>query len=102
MRSKARRERLPDDDKSKSYFGRAYAQGVSSKNLNATYMEMLLWAYELVLAFSFSACPKGCNTGTSPLCAASLVVAGRLAQTPAAFAIRYVPAWKDETLLSWI
>ena len=28
------------------------------------------------------------------------MVAGRLAQTPAAFAIRYVPAWKDETLLS--
>jgi hypothetical protein len=28
------------------------------------------------------------------------VVAGRLAQTPAAFAIRYVPAWKDETLFS--
>jgi hypothetical protein len=37
---------------------------------NATYMEMVLWAYDLVLAFQeLCVCPRKSDTGTSPPCA---------------------------------
>jgi hypothetical protein len=37
---------------------------------NATYMEMVLWAYDLVFwLFSSCVCPRKSDTGTSPLCA---------------------------------